>query len=236
MLWDIHGANLQSSRQFSRILSFSFFHETLPAVVLCSDFLSKRGMQWPLWVIVVLLPLLAHGTNTPCKCHKSHPLQPLLQETVAVAPGLQVNASVQAGAFRALTSFSGRSEAVFVIADAQGAVVYSKPDLWLTAPKWVNATTVAAIGSRIRPETDFRRLADAGLYPNHPVLFNVLTGDLLEVPFQYSKKGRLHHDIEYNPRTETFLAIVNYETAVPYLQVAFVLRFALFALICGEDA
>ena len=89
-----------------------------------------------------------------------------------------------------------------------------RSQIWLTAPKWINATTVAAIGSTVRPETDFSKLTTGDAYPNHPVLFNVATGAMTSVPFNFRRRGRLHHDIEYNHRTRTFLAVLTYGTKI----------------------
>eukprot|EP00667_Euglena_gracilis_P007871 EG_transcript_7953 len=170
-------------------------------------------------LLLVLTGLPGPGPASPCRCPTPPPPHPLAAALRPlgrreVAPGVFFNATRTPAAFPAYSSFSSRSRPLFAILDDADRLVYLKQNVWLTAPKWVNSTTLAAIGSRIRPETDFSRLAHSNLYPNFPALLDVQTGRLFTVPFNFRRRGRLHHDLEFNPRTNTFLGTVTYAVRV----------------------
>eukprot|EP00906_Rhabdomonas_costata_P014582 RCo020963 len=102
----------------------------------------------------------------------------------------------------ALTMFSFRYLPYILIVDAYGNILCSRTFDYLTtlvAPKFVNSTTVSAIQKRYGE-------APAGwVAQTVPILWNLETGAYVEVRFR--PEGFLHHDMDFSPVTNTFLAL-----------------------------
>jgi len=102
---------------------------------------------------------------------------------------------------RSLTLFAFRYLPYILLLDQYANIVASHTFNYLTtveSPKWVNSTTVSGIlrkyGNAPAGWVDFTR----------PFLWNVETGHTVTVPFK--GRGFLHHDMEFSPLTNTFLA------------------------------
>ena len=122
-------------------------------------------------LLMALLARPALPSECSCTAHEQpHPLSQVLQTRLStqIVPNVFLHVDQTPEAFPSLSSFSSRSHPIFAILDMDGQLVYRQQDIWLTAPKWVNATTVAAIGSRIKPETDISKLANSGSHTPCP--------------------------------------------------------------------
>lgn len=100
-----------------------------------------------------------------------------------------------------ISSFSFRYLPHIVIVDEKGKILASKSFTYLTtlvAPKWVNSTTISAILKQ------YTHKPAGPVRSTRPCLYNWETGVLKVVDF---KVGFLHHDIEFNALTQTFLCL-----------------------------
>jgi len=100
-----------------------------------------------------------------------------------------------------INSFSFRYLPHLVLVDGKGQLLASKSVTFLTtfvAPKWVNTTTIAAIYKEYvsKPAGPVKR--------TRPCLYNWETGVLHIVEWT---QNFLHHDIEFNAETQTFLCL-----------------------------
>eukprot|EP00667_Euglena_gracilis_P003414 EG_transcript_3417 len=98
--------------------------------------------------------------------------------------------------------FSFRYLPYVLLVDLYGNILASHTFDYLTtlvAPKWVNSTTISGILKRYGE-------APAGWVARTvPFLWNVETGQTVRVEFRPA--GFLHHDIDYYPATQTFMAL-----------------------------